>query len=337
MSFRMLHSVVALSLSTLLFFPLSYAEPASAVSQIQPLAVSSLVLDITNAGDRLVAVGERGHVLVFDGKWQQVQTPVSVPLTKVFFLTEQLGWAVGHDATIIHTNDGGMSWQVQMQSPALEKPFFDVMFTNESDGVAVGAYGLFYRTHDAGRSWAAEFHQELLFEEDASYLAELKDTDPEAYQSESASLLPHFNRIVTLKDGRWLMVGELGLVAVSSDTGKHFERTGFDYDGSMFNVIESSQGIFAMGLRGHVFRTNTALDSWVSVAVPVESSINAAIETATGELYLVGNAGIVLHLDKDGVASIVERRQGENLVTIARGSQGQYWLGGTKGVLALTR
>lgn len=337
MSFRMLRNVMALSLSSLLCLPVANAEPVSAVSQIQPLAVSSLVLDITNAGDRLVAVGERGHVLVFDGKWQQVKTPVSVLLTKVFFLTAQLGWAVGHDATIMHTRDGGMSWQVQMQSPELEKPFFDVLFTSESDGVAVGAYGLFYRTHDGGRSWAAEFHQELLFEEDASYLAELKDTDPEAYQSESASLLPHFNRIVTLKDGRWLLVGELGLVAVSSDTGKHFERTGFDYDGSMFNVVETSAGIYAMGLRGHVFRADSAMDSWENVTLPVESSINAAIETEVGELYLVGNAGVVLHLDKDGVASMVERRQGENLVTIARTPQGQYWLGGTKGVLALTR
>ena len=95
------------------FFPSTLsATPSDPIfSQVQPLAASSLILDIANVGAGLVAVGERGHALVYDGSWHQVATPVSSQLTKVFFLNEKRGWAVGHDATILHTQDGGQTWQ----------------------------------------------------------------------------------------------------------------------------------------------------------------------------------------------------------------------------------
>lgn len=88
MSFRILQCVAAISVGCLFSSPLFSAVPER-FPQIQPLAASSLVLDIAHAGQHLVAVGERGHVLVFNDKWQQVPTPTSVQLTKVFFLTEK--------------------------------------------------------------------------------------------------------------------------------------------------------------------------------------------------------------------------------------------------------
>lgn len=161
MSFRILQCVAAISVGCLFFSP-SFSAQSEHFPQIQPLAASSLVLDIAHAGQHLVAVGERGHVLVLTDKWQQVPTPTSVQLTKVFFLNEKFGWAVGHDATILHTQDGGQTWSLQMQSTEIEKPFLDVLFLNEQEGMAIGAYGLFYRTRDGGANWTEEFHEELL-------------------------------------------------------------------------------------------------------------------------------------------------------------------------------
>ncbi|EGM69774.1 YCF48-related protein [Shewanella sp. HN-41] len=335
MSFRILHSIAALGVGCLFSLP-SYSvvsEPLS--SQIQPLAASSLVLDIAHTGQYLVAVGERGHVLVLKDHWQQVPTPTSVQLTKVFFLNEKLGWAVGHDATIVHTQDGGQTWKLQMQSSEIEKPFLDVLFLNEQEGMAIGAYGLFYRTHDGGATWTEEFHQELLAEEDVSYLAELKDSDQAAYLTERASLLPHFNRLVALKDGRFLLVGELGLVAVSEDKGLSFTRTSFEYDGSMFNAIETQDAVYVMGLRGHVFKAEHSLAQWTEIEMPVQSSINSAMAVSDNALYLVGNAGIVIQLNQDDSSSIVTRRQGENLVSIAKDNQGNVWLSGSQGLFIL--
>lgn len=334
MSFSMLRAAVVMGCLASVFSTQVRAELDPLTVQIQPLAQSSLIVDIANAGQQLVAVGQRGHVLVYSDSWQQVATPTVSQLTKVFFLDANLGWAVGHDASIIHTQDGGKTWTLQMQSNAIEKPFLDIRFFNPSEGIAVGAYGLFYRTLDGGKTWNGEFHQELLFEEDVSYLADLKNEDEALYLSERAALLPHFNRIIRLSDKRLLLVGELGLVAESSDNGRHFQRTDFDYDGSMFNAIQMGEQVYVMGLRGHVFKTDLSLSQWQQVTLPIKSSINGAVEQ-DGMLYLVGNAGIVLRLDDKGSAEIVARRQGENIVTLAKDAKDQLWFGGTNGLFQL--
>lgn len=335
MTFSMLRSAIAIGFSACLYTASANAQLDPLTVQIQPLVKSSLVLDFAIAGETLVAVGERGHVLILEHEqWTQVSTPVIAQLTKVFFIDEKLGWAVGHDATIIHSNDGGKTWSVQMQSAKIEKPFLDIRFINANEGIAVGAYGLFYRTVDGGKNWVEEFHSELLFEEDAAYLAELKGEDQAMYETEKASLLPHFNRVALLNDNRLLLVGELGLVAVSDDNGKTFAKVDFDYDGSMFDVISVGDAVYVMGLRGHVFKSDLGLNEWHQIDLPVESSINNAIAVSENKLYLVGNAGMILSLENDKV-EIVERRQGENIVAISKNSQGQLWFAGTKGLFQL--
>ncbi len=80
------------------------------------LASQSLLLDISPIGqEQLVAVGQHGHILLSsDGEqWQQANVPVQSTLTSVYFLNDLLGWAVGHDATILHSQDGGLNRQVQ--------------------------------------------------------------------------------------------------------------------------------------------------------------------------------------------------------------------------------
>ncbi|BDM64666.1 hypothetical protein NFHSH190041_21180 [Shewanella sp. NFH-SH190041] len=333
---RLKWTVSAAFLFSLSSSPL-FAEQVSAThGQIQPLATSSLLLDIAPVGDALVAVGERGHILLQQPQgWQQVKTPVGSLLTKVFFLNDRLGWAVGHDATILHSTNGGLSWQVQMQSRAMEKPFLDVYFFNRNEGIAVGAYGLFYRTLDGGTTWQEEFHDELLFPEDVDYLNDLKLSDMAMYQSERAFLLPHFNRILPLSDGRLLLVGELGLVAVSDDKGKQFTALDLGYDGSMFNALETSDAVYVMGLRGHVFKADKALKSWQQVPLPVTATINAALLDNKGSFWLVGNSGLVIKLANDGEVLSLNKHQGESLAAIARSAEGQVWLAGTAGLMLL--
>ena len=85
-------------------------------SEMAPKSAQALLTAIASAGDRLVAVGSRGHVLVSaDGgsQWKQVPVPVRGLLTEVRFVGAQTGWAVGHDATILKTIDGGESWTLQ--------------------------------------------------------------------------------------------------------------------------------------------------------------------------------------------------------------------------------
>ena len=161
-----------------------------------PMAAKKLLIEVVRAGERLVAVGPRGHIVVSTdagATWQQAQVPVSSDLTAVYFSSEKHGWAVGHDGVVLASTDGGMTWTKQLDgrvvndlvladlqakltaNPASaelqalvaeaerykaqgpDKPFLDVWFENDTHGFVVGAYGLLLETSDGGQTWQSWF------------------------------------------------------------------------------------------------------------------------------------------------------------------------------------
>jgi photosystem II stability/assembly factor-like uncharacterized protein len=86
------------------------------------LASRGIVTGLGRAGKRVVAVGQRGHVLISDDageKWQQSEVPVSADLVAVHFPDAEAGWAVGHDGVILNSTDGGRTWVRQLDGRTL--------------------------------------------------------------------------------------------------------------------------------------------------------------------------------------------------------------------------
>ena len=79
--------------------------------------------------------------------------PTRALLTAVHMHDERIGWAVGHDAVILRTGDGGETWRLVHYAPEEERPLLDVWFRDEHTGFAVGAYGYFLATGDGGDTW----------------------------------------------------------------------------------------------------------------------------------------------------------------------------------------
>ncbi len=91
------------------------AQPRPEPAALAPLADTALLLDATAVDGAVIAVGAYGHILRItdDLHWTQLPSPVRRQLTAVHFQTPDRGWAVGHDAAIVHTDDGGLNWTVQ--------------------------------------------------------------------------------------------------------------------------------------------------------------------------------------------------------------------------------
>ncbi|MBU1621468.1 MAG: hypothetical protein KJ556_04005 [Gammaproteobacteria bacterium] len=300
MKVKLLSSVAALLLTTQI-----QAESAPPTpSYMMPLAEKAVLTDLIRVNDQLfVAVGDRGHVLVSkdSSHWTQIQTPVQSLFTSVYFSDDKHGWAVGHDATIIATQDGGQSWQLQQFKPDTDKPLFDVLFADANNGIALGAYGMFYRTTDGGKSWVDEFHLELVGSEDQEYLKELQETDPEAYLDERVSVLPHFNRIYQHNNVLYL-IGEAGFFATSSDFGKSWIRHPQFYNGSLFGLVLTAKNtLIAAGLRGNVFRSTDLGQNWQEVQLEQSATLNSVF-TDADFIYLTGNAGTLLVSQDDGLS-----------------------------------
>lgn len=310
-----------LAASAITAAPASMSQPQPAQMQAayqMARASKALLTDVVKVeGQKLVAVGERGHILFSqDGhSWTQAQVPVQSNMSSVYFINQQQGWAVGHDATILVTDDGGLSWQLQHYAPETDKPLFDLYFADAQKGIAVGAYGIFYRTDDGGNSWHKHFHEELLPEEDREYLAELKETDPESYQIETEALLPHFNRLYA--DGNTLyMIGEAGFAAKSVNFGDNWQRLDEFYNGSLFDITAApQQALLAVGLRGHAFISHDQGMQWQQIMLSKNATLNSVFSDDNGVVYLVGNAG-TLFISRDGATSFTDysRADGKAIV-----------------------
>ncbi|MBN7820565.1 YCF48-related protein [Bowmanella yangjiangensis] len=303
----------SLALAALFILP---AQAQTTPAFVAPLAKESLLLDVATTTNGLIAVGERGHILLSeDGiDWQQQQVPVNATLTSVAVQGQRI-WSVGHDALVIASQDGGHSWQVQHYLPELEKPLMDVLFLDEQHGMAIGAYGLFLRTEDGGASWLREPHIELLDEEDIQYLQELKEEDEALYEQELGSILPHFNRLARVNNILYL-AGEAGLLAVSEDFGKSWQRMDVDYYGSFFDIRQAADGrLLAAGLRGNLFVYDEA-DGWSPLPTGMKSSLNSIVPLEGNQTLVVGNNGYLVWLD--GELNVTQTKEEKAILNAVR-------------------
>jgi len=308
-------------------------------SQPAKLAASSPVMALTTTQDKIVGVGVRGHVLVGHSNegpsidWVQKTVPTNVLLTSVTFTDNKLGWAVGHDATILHTFDGGENWQTQQYIPSLDRPFLDVSFNTNQVGFAVGAYGMFYHTSDGGETWNDQFLISLLPAEDVEYLNDVRSESEEDYQAEIASILPHFNKILRLKDNTMMLVGELGLIAFSRDEGKTWVRQNNIYEGSFFTAAQTSNNTLLVGgLRGNVFRSIDNGRTWTKIDLVNNNSVNDIKQLVNGDIYIMQNNGVVLKSVDDGSSfTQVSVYKGQDLMAVKEFNQ-QIWMAGSKGL-----
>ncbi|WP_020649257.1 MULTISPECIES: YCF48-related protein [Solimonas] len=255
------------------------SPPAPVPSEMAPRAAHSSLTGIAVAGEQLIAVGARGHILRSgDGdRWEQVAAPVDVLLTAVRFVDARNGWAVGHDATILHSDDGGRSWRLQHFEPGPNVPLLDVLFLDARHGFAVGAYGLMLETRDGGASW--ERRESALTEEGL-----------------------HFNALARLGDGSLLLAGEAGMLARSADDGASWQRLQSPYESSLFGALPSgARGAVVAGLRGNVFRTDdVAAGTWTRVATDSQQSVFGLSALADGSVALAGFSGFLRVLGPDG-------------------------------------
>lgn len=248
-------------------------------SEPSELAARALLLDIARAGQVLVAVGDRGHVIRSgdEGRtWTQAVTPTRAMLTAVSFPSATEGWAVGHDGVILHSSDAGASWRRQDAGNDLGTVYLDVHFLDSRHGFAVGAYGVLRTTSDGGATW----QDQRPVEEDL-----------------------HLNRLVEDASGHLYLAGEAGLILVSSDRGATWRRTGPDYEGSLFGVRPLSGGLLvAYGLRGHIFVSTDAGGTWQPRENDLKVLLMACVRLRDGELVLAGQGGNFL-ISRDSARS----------------------------------
>lgn len=309
-----------------------------------PLASRTLVNGLAQAGDRLVAVGQRGHVLLSDdqGKsWRQADVPSSSDLVAVAFATPQQGWAVGHDGVVLRSTDAGASWtrvldgrqagalmveHYRDQAPALrqeaerfaaqgpENPFLDIAFENASTGYLVGAFGLIFRTTDGGASWQPMLH--ATDNPKALHLYAVRAVGGEVYVAGEQGLLLKLDR--------------------AAPGGGQFRALELPYKGTLFGITGTPRALLVHGLRGTLLRSTDAGRSWQTLNTGLQVGLTASSTDAQGRIAVVSQAGHVL-LSRDDGASFAPAKLDKPLPAAAVALVGPSALviGGPRGLAPL--
>ncbi|CAI8903496.1 WD40/YVTN/BNR-like repeat-containing protein [Pseudomonas sp. IT-P218] len=275
--------------------------PAMRVAPTQ----KKVLIDLARAGARIVAVGERGIVMLSDddGKsWRQAEVPVSVTLSAVQFVDDHRGWAVGHAGVVLATTDAGEHWTVQLDgnraaqielaaardeqaaadaaaaearvasaerlvADGADKPFLALNFVDARRGLVVGAFGLALQTVDGGATWT--------------------------------SAMGHIDNPMNLhlyaisqQGPRWFVAGEQGFLARSDDDAASFVQVQSPYEGSLFVARSRADGaLLVAGLKGNAFISHDGGDTFQPLEVRLPISFSDAAVLASGQVLFVNQGG----------------------------------------------
>lgn len=296
-------------------------------------AASAFLMAAARAGDRLVAAGEAGIILLSDDygrSWTQAQVPVSVSITAVHFATPQQGWAVGHSGVVLGTSDGGAQWtllldgnriaalpvvggEVSAGAPPANPgdPLLDVYFRDAQHGHAVGAFGLMLRTDDGGKTWV------------------------------------HCNGVLPNPEGRHLyairpsgdalyVVGESGSIFVSRDGGASFARVNSPYEGSFFGLATPGPGeLVVFGLRGNAFHSADDGASWTRIEAGSGASWTGATAFGAGGVLMVSQSGEIAASQDGGRSFRLLGQRLPPLSAVAATADGRAVAIGVRGAMAV--
>ncbi|EZQ18709.1 glycosyl hydrolase [Halopseudomonas bauzanensis] len=322
-----------------------FIDPLDIAAEKHSSLLDKPLIGSAHKGDVSIVVGPTGLIMAsrdLGHTWTQSVVPVQSDLVAVDMVSEDKGWAVGHDGVILFTKDGGINWSKQLDGrmaaeqfthyyrelagngdveagTALELtelnyrdgpglPYLDVWFRDESEGFVVGAFGNIAYTNDSGATWTPLTHR---IDNDAGL---------------------HLNSITGV-NGDVYIGSERGTLFKLNKENDRFEIIETGYSGSFSGVVGDEHQVIAYGLLGTIYRSFDSGGSWERIASITQSTINDAVALSDGSGFAFANqAGELILTDfelrklklyesevSDGYTSVVDSNGEEFIVTTLNG------------------
>jgi photosystem II stability/assembly factor-like uncharacterized protein len=184
--------------------------------------------------------------------------------------TVALGWAVGSGGTILHTENGGLTWE--RQSTDFEELLTSVTFATPRLGWAVGSFGTILHTEDGGHRWQK--------------------------QSIGGGLTLNAVRFITPQLG-WA-VGE-GLILHTKNGGLRWDQQSVNgVDFRLRDVTFSTPQLgWAVGDGGVIFHTDDG-QRWQQQISGTNANLRSGSFVSSQSGWTVGDGGTILHTGDGG-------------------------------------
>ncbi|MEI7983924.1 MAG: YCF48-related protein, partial [Bacteroidota bacterium] len=233
-----------------------------------------------------------------------VSLPCGFPydLGSVFFTGENNGSATGPLGSILHTSDGGTSWNPSTFSTL--KDLWDCSFTNLQTGFACGSEGTILKTRDGGERWSVmtsgtsqTLNAICMVTDRVGYSAGeggvvLKTDDAgETWNTLQAPAAVSWHDILFLDADKGFLVGVTPLIYHTTDGGH-------TWNSCNTGTTAAINAIGCYGLSGYACGTNATLlqtkdggVTWQQVVVPelCEANLNKISCINENVCYVIGN------------------------------------------------
>ncbi len=343
----------------------SSAEYALLPALKTDLALQGLLLDVAHDGERLLVVGELGHILFSDDdgrSWAHADVPISLAITSVAFAGEDQVWATAHDGYLLRSTDNGVTWQVKLSGSdvarlsvgaieervaaletaveaatpetrdELEWVLDDARFALDEamggieDGMTSPLLNVWFA--DDNNGYALGAYNVFLRTRDGgdTWVVEGPRLDnPDNY---------HLYDIVRSSAGTLLIVGEAGTVLRSLDNGEEWLRVEVPYEGSYFGAVAAGDGsLLIFGLRGNVFRSTDEGASWTAVDTGDSRTLMCGGNGGRNSIILAGAAGAVLRSNDGGASFAIVPTEGNTVYSgVTTTPEGRVLLVGFGGI-----
>lgn len=316
---------------------------------ISPTVQTGLFTAITRTDHRLIAVGERGRILLSDDNgatWRQVETPTSVTLTGVDFLTTQDGWAIGQMGVVLATKDSGLTWTRQLDGVKANQllmaaaqadsaaqnnnavaaanlqaaqqlvqggpstPFLGVLALPPRNLLISGGYGMAFSSTDGGTTWKSIF-----------------DAIPN----------PNGSNIYEVLKGQKSLyfIGEQGFIVRRNVDGSYTTLQPPSQGTFFGGLVTPSNALLVFGLQGTILRSADDGAHWAQSPSGVSVGIDSGIKLQDNEILLGDIAGDLLLSHDDG-ATFRVIPTGQPVTGIAQAVDGMVVITGPFGLKRLS-
>ncbi|MEZ5493470.1 MAG: YCF48-related protein [Pseudomonadales bacterium] len=286
----------------------AYAQDAAVSSQKPAIksekVAQSLLQDIVRVGDRLVVVGERGHIATSDdnGKtWQQAEVPTRAMMNAVFFISASEGWAVGHDGLVLHTTDGGKTWAIQLDG---------LKFTRKLKAESIPGLEAKLKELEVNKKAAEDQLEGMDSAETAAGSAadDVSGADDAGSEVESDTTVSEVDVADSAREQVEAMVLEL------DDKIADTESKLSDAKAALVNTVANplmdvwfrdAQTGFAVGAFGEMIATQDGGVTWSNVAERLNNPDRYHLNAIVGEgdlMYIAGEAGHVFRSTNGGAS-----------------------------------